>query len=125
MNILVVDGEDGARAVFTNTLFRKGDQATFANSGEDALALFRKKAFDLVITDIKLPTMNGLQLLCEIKKLAPTVDVIVVTDSGTIETYLKAISLGAAEYINRPFRVKDLKCIIHAFLARREGKVLE
>ena len=125
MNILVVDGEDSAREVFTNTLFRKRDQATFASNGEDALALFRKKAFDLVITDIILPTMSGLQLLCEIKKLAPMVDVIVVTDSGSIKTYLTAISLGVAEYINRPFRVKDLKCIIHAFLARREGKVLE
>jgi CheY-like chemotaxis protein len=51
MNILVVDGEEGAREVFTNTLFRQGYQAIFANSGEDALALFRKSAFDLVITD--------------------------------------------------------------------------
>jgi two-component system response regulator (stage 0 sporulation protein F) len=121
MKILVVDGEDGAREVFNNTLFRKGYQATFATSGEVALALFNKIAFDLVITDIRLPTMNGLQLLHEIKKLAPMVDVIVVTDSGTIETYLKAISLGADEYISKPFRMKDLKWLIHAFMSKRQG----
>jgi len=53
MNILVVEGEDGARAVFTNTLFGKGDQATFANSGEDALALSEKRR----LTPL-LPTLN-------------------------------------------------------------------
>ena len=119
MNILVVDGEDGAREVFTNTLYRKGYQAIFANSGEDALALFRKSAFDLVITDIQLPTMSGLQLLVEIKKVAPMVDVIVVTDFGRIETYLEAIRLGAAEYISRPFRMKDLKLIMHGFMRNK------
>lgn len=119
MNILVVDGEDGAREVFTNTLYRKGYQAIFANSGEDALALFRKSAFDLVITDIQLPTMSGLQLLLEIKKVAPMVDVIVVTDFGRIETYLEAIRLGAAEYISRPFRMKDLKLIMHGFMRNK------
>jgi len=120
MNILVVDGEDGAREVFTNTLFRQGYLAIFANSGEDALALFRKSAFDLVITDIQLPTMNGLQLLDEIKKQAPMTDVIVVSDSSAIENYLKAISLGASEYISKPFRMKELKWIIHAFMSTRK-----
>lgn len=120
MNILVVDGEDGAREVFTNTLFRQGYKAIFANSGEDALALFRKSAFDLVITDIQLPTMNGLQLLDEIKKQAPMIDVIVISNSSAIDNYLKAISLGAAEYISKPFRMKELKWIIHAFMLKRK-----
>jgi two-component system response regulator (stage 0 sporulation protein F) len=125
MNVLVVDSEEGARVVFSNTLLCRGYQATFASSGEDALDLIRKSLFDLVITDSKLPAMDGLQLLDEIKKRTPEVDVIIVTDSGTIETYLKAISLGAAEYICKPFRMKDLKWIMYAFLARRKGSDLD
>lgn len=120
MNILVVDGEDGAREVYTNTLYRNGYQAIFANSGEEALVLFGKNAVNLVITDIQLPAMNGLQLLGEIKKIAPMTDVIVVSDSSAIENYLKAISLGAAEYISKPFRMKELKWIICAFMPKRK-----
>jgi DNA-binding NtrC family response regulator len=122
MDILVVDGEEGAREVFSNTLFRKEYQATFARSGEDALDLFKKNRFDLVITDIKLPGMDGLRLLEEIKKLDAWVDVIVVTASSTIETYLKAMSLGAAEYIGKPFRMKDLKRIVQFFLEKRKAR---
>lgn len=125
MNILVVDGEEGARIVFLNTLFRRGYQATFARSGEDALDHLEKGSFDLVITDSKLPVMDGLLLLDEIKKRSPEVDVIMVTDSGSIENYLKAVSLGVDEYICKPFRMRDLKCIINAFLARRKRNVLD
>ena len=72
-----------------------------------------------MITDIQLPTRSDLQLLVEIKKVAPMVDVIVVTDFGGIETYLEAIRLGAAEYISRPFRMKNLKLIMHGFIRNK------
>jgi len=66
--------------------------------------------------------MDGLQLLQELRKLGSRADVIMVTAYGEVESYLKAMSLGAAEYINKPIRIKELKRIVHKVLTERKTK---
>src|SRR5512145_21287 len=122
MNILVVDDEEGARELFHTILTGEGYNVTLANDGEAALSLLRTAPFDLVITDIKMPVMDGLMLLQEIRKGGSKTDVIMVTAYGEVETYLKARSLGAAEYINKPIRIKELKRIVHKVLTERKTK---
>lgn len=122
MKILVVDDEEGARELFFTILTDEGYDVTLANGGQDALALFQNDQFDLVVTDIKMPGMDGLQLLQEIRKAGSKVDVIMVTAYGEVETYLKAMSLGAAEYINKPIRIKELKRIVHKVLAEKKAR---
>ena len=116
MKILVVDDEEGARELFNTILTDEGYEVTLANNGEEALSLFKNTPFNLVITDIKMPVMDGLQLLQEIRKTESKTDVIMVTAYGEVESYLKAMSLGAAEYINKPIRIKELKRIVHKVL---------
>lgn len=122
MKILVVDDEAGARELFSTILAEEGYNVSLASNGAEALSMFKGDFFDLVLTDIKMPVMDGLQLLQEIRKLGSKTDVIMVTAYGEVETYLKAMSLGAAEYINKPIRVKELKRIVHKVLTERKAR---
>nr|MDA8423450.1 response regulator [Nitrospiraceae bacterium] len=119
MKILVVDDEEGARELFNTILSDEGYEVALADSGEGALDLFKNQPFNLVITDIKMPVMDGLQLLQEIRKMGSKTDVIMVTAYGEVESYLKAMSLGAAEYIKKPIRIKELKRIVHKVLTEQ------
>jgi two-component system, response regulator, stage 0 sporulation protein F len=122
MNILVVDDEEGARELFHTILTDEGHDVVLAEDGAVALKAFTGKGFDLVITDIKMPVMDGLQLVQEIRKTGSRTDVIMVTAYGEVETYLKAMSLGVAEYINKPIRIKELKRIVHKVLAEKQAR---
>jgi DNA-binding NtrC family response regulator len=123
MKILVVDDEEGARDLFNTILTDEGYEVSLANGGEEALGLFKCNVFNLVITDIKMPVMDGLQLLQEIRKMGSKTDVIMVTAYGEVESYLKAMSLGAAEYINKPIRIKELKQIVHKVLTEQRARL--
>jgi two-component system, response regulator, stage 0 sporulation protein F len=123
MKILVVDDEEGARELFFTILSDEGYDITLAINGEEALARFKGDTYDLVVTDIKMPVMDGLQLLQEIRKTGSKTDVIMVTAYGEVESYLKAMSLGAAEYINKPIRIKELKRIVHKVLTERKARL--
>lgn len=123
MKILVVDDEEGARELFFTILSDEGYDVTLANNGEEALNRFKGDTYDLVVTDIKMPVMDGLQLLQEIRKTGSKTDVIMVTAYGEVESYLKAMSLGAAEYINKPIRIKELKRIVHKVLTERKARL--
>ena len=125
MKILVVDDEEGARELFNTILTDEGYDVTLAVNGADALSRIKGADYDLVVTDIKMPGMDGLQLLQEIRKTGSKADVIMVTAYGEVESYLKAMSLGAAEYINKPIRIKELKRIVHKILTERKAKNLE
>ncbi|MDH4161815.1 MAG: response regulator [Nitrospirota bacterium] len=122
MKILVVDDEEGARELFNTILTDEGYEVALAEDGEQALNRMKGDAYDLVVTDIKMPGMDGLQLLQELRKVGSTADVIMVTAYGEVESYLKAMSLGAAEYINKPIRIKELKRIVHKVLTERKAK---
>jgi two-component system response regulator (stage 0 sporulation protein F) len=122
MKILVVDDEEGARDLFNTILTDEGYDVALASGGEEALGIFKSNPFNLVITDIKMPVMDGLQLLQEIRKMGSKTDVIMVTAYGEVESYLKAMSLGAAEYINKPIRIKELKQIVHKVLTEQRAR---
>lgn len=123
MKILVVDDEEGARDLFNTILTDEGYEVFLADGGVEALVLFKSHPFNLVITDIKMPVMDGLQLLQEIRKMGSKTDVIMVTAYGEVESYLKAMSLGAAEYINKPIRIKELKRIVHKVLTEQRARL--
>ena len=122
MKILVVDDEEGARELFNTILTDEGYDVALAVDGEDALNHMKEATFDLVVSDIKMPGMDGLQLLQELRRVGSRADVIMVTAYGEVESYLKAMSLGAAEYINKPIRIKELKRIVHKVLTERKTK---
>jgi DNA-binding NtrC family response regulator len=111
-NILVVDDEENARIALSKILSREGYAVASAANGYEALNYLRGKEVDLVITDINMPEMNGMEFLRELGKVHPAVNVIMITAYGEVESYIEAMDLGVFEYINKPVKIDELKKII-------------
>ena len=106
--ILVVDDEDTVRNVLYQVLSDDGHAVEAAASGEQALGIMDKESFALVITDIKMPGMTGLELLEKIKARYPDTQVIIITSHASLETAVSAIRHGAYDYLFKPFEDLDL-----------------
>jgi two-component system NtrC family response regulator len=110
--ILVVDDEENLRRVTQLKLQQAGYEAMTASDGAQALEVLAKHPQDLVLTDLKMPGMSGIELLQKIKEEYPEVVVIVVTAYGTIESAVEAMRLGAYDYIIKPVNADALKLIV-------------
>jgi len=106
--ILVVDDEETVRTVLTQVLREDGYSICAAATGEQALELLERKSFSLVITDIKMPGISGMELLAIIKHRFPETQVIIITSHASLETTLEALRHGAYDYLFKPFEDLDL-----------------
>lgn len=106
--ILVVDDDMLMRDFLTEALKRKGIEAVAVESGEKALDLLQTHSFDMVITDMKMSGLSGLDVLHKIKEISPQTLVIVVTAFGTIENAVEAMKAGAFHYLIKPFSLESL-----------------
>jgi diguanylate cyclase (GGDEF)-like protein len=106
--ILVVDDEDTLRSVISQVLEEEGHQVTAAANGEEALAAFRANPVPLVITDIIMGSMNGLELLQQVKTVKEDVLVVIMTSQASLETATTAIRTGAYDYLVKPFDDLDV-----------------
>lgn len=109
INILVVDDDKSMREFLELILKREKYNVTCVKDGADAILLLKENYFDLVITDLMMPVINGLELLKKAKELYPDIKVIMITAFGTIDTAIEAIKLGAYDYITKPFNNDDLR----------------
>ena len=108
IRILVVDDEESIRSVLSQVLGEDGFKVTDAASGETALELFQKQPFNLVITDIVMPGINGIELLAKIKELNSDAQVIIMTSYASLDTAVSALRSGAYDYIFKPFEDLDV-----------------
>ncbi len=119
--ILVVDDEQSMRSMLRIMLKKEGYQATCAASGEEAIELCEKQNYDLVLTDIKMGGMNGLQVLQKVKELNPDTAVIMITAFASMETAVDAMKEGAYDYISKPFDISQVKQVVNNSLKRRKS----
>ncbi len=108
MKILVVDDEPGIRRAVAAELEDAGYEVETASSGSEAILLFRKSPADLVITDLKMDGIDGLEVLAEVKRERPETEVMMMTAHGSMETAVAAMRSGAYDYIAKPFDLDDL-----------------
>lgn len=120
--ILVVDDEHLIRWSLEQNLKKQGYEVSTAGSGEDALRLLQEESPDLILLDIQLPGINGMEVLEKVKELEEDVIVVMVTALGVLETAVKAMRLGAYDYINKPFNLDELAIVIKKALETRELK---
>ncbi len=120
--ILVVDDEHLIRWSLDQNLKKQGYEVTTAGSGEEAMRLVQEESPDLMLLDVQLPGMNGMEVLEKVKETEEDVIVIMVTALGVLETAVKAMRLGAYDYINKPFNLDELAIVIKKALETQELK---
>ena len=108
-----MDDEDNARVALSKILTHDGYDVASASNGLEALNYLRSNEVELIITDLNMPEMNGLNFLRMLNREHPASNVIMVTAYGEVESYLEAMTLGAFEYINKPVKYDDLKKVIN------------
>ena len=110
--VLVVDDEPHMRRVLEIMLQKAGHSVYAAGNGREALEILRSKPVDLVITDMRMPEMNGIELLIRLREDGSEIPVIVITAHGSIESAVEAMKYGASDYILRPFDIDALELAI-------------
>ncbi len=107
--VLLVDDEEGIRKVLGISLSDSGYEVLSAGSGEEALAIFRESSPSIVLTDIKMPGMDGLELLRKIKEEKTTAEVIMITGHGDLELAIRSLQFDAADFITKPINDEALE----------------
>jgi DNA-binding NtrC family response regulator len=107
-SILIVDDEINVTKLLEKVFIKEKYNTYTANCASKALSIIDSNCIDIVITDIKMPGMSGIELLKEIKNIDPCIEVILITAFATVETAIKALKMGARDYITKPFNLKDV-----------------
>jgi len=118
--ILVVDDEEDILGLLSELLQRWGFEADTVTNGREALERFHGRDFDLVLTDLKMPDMDGLELLRRIREENPRVPVLMLTGFPTVDSAVQAIQEGAYDYLIKPINPEELRFRIQKALAQSE-----
>lgn len=118
-DILIVEDEVNIRTALVTVLEKRGYRARAAGTAEEALALLEDAEADLLITDLKMPGVSGMELLHQVKEKWPQMEVVVITAYGTIETAVEAMRLGAYDYLTKPIDRERFPIVVDKALERR------
>jgi two-component system response regulator PilR (NtrC family) len=118
-NIVIVDDEQSYRQLLTLVFEDTGDSIRTAMNGRQALTLLEEEPADVIISDVKMPDMNGIELLRAIRETQPDLGVILMTAFASVETAREAFKLGADDFIQKPFDVEELKLIVKKTLEKQ------
>ena len=108
-SVLIVDDEDSTRSLCRDVVADAGLRTRTASTTEQALEILDQAPVDIVITDLRVPQIGGLELIKRIREMYPQTAVMVLTQYGTIESAVEATRLGAADYITKPFHIPELR----------------
>jgi len=120
--ILVVEDDEDMRENLRRILTLAGYQVHLARDGAEAITVLQIQPFHLVLTDLLMPRMGGLELLGEIRRLGPSLPVVFLTAFGKQAAFAKAMDLGAAGFVTKPFRADSLLEVIREVLTDPEGE---
>ncbi|MEW6388047.1 MAG: endopeptidase La [Thermodesulfobacteriota bacterium] len=117
--VLVVDDEEIARTNLEYILRKEGHQVSTAANGQEALEKVKAQEFDVVVTDLKMERMDGLQLLESVKQITPQTEIIMVTGYATVSTAVDALRKGAAHYLSKPIKLDELRNTVREIMDRK------
>ncbi|HHN65804.1 MAG TPA: sigma-54-dependent Fis family transcriptional regulator [Nitrospirae bacterium] len=118
--VLVIDDEAIVRVSCERVLKPEGYEVMVTSRGDEAIELLEKEKYDVVLTDLKMPDMDGMEVLRIIKERWPDIQVVIITGYGTISTAVQAIKMGAYEYIEKPFTPQDILEVVEKAMSERK-----
>jgi CheY-like chemotaxis protein/glycine cleavage system H lipoate-binding protein len=121
--ILAVDDEGIVLDSFRRILVLEGYNVDTVENGPEALNLVQRNDYDFVFTDLKMPIMDGVEVVAAVKHLRPDVDVVVITGYATIETAVETMKHGASEYVQKPFSAEELSEFVNKLLVKRQARL--
>src|SRR4030042_7077001 len=121
--MLIIEEDEEMRSLLKDFFAEEGFETDSVSNGYDSFRMLVKKPFDLVITDIRMPGLTGLDVLPRIKKIQPEVAIIVITAFGTEEVRRKAFERGAKAYLEKPIHFQELRGLIHDVILAKEKRV--
>ena len=122
--ILIVEDRDALRRLLETALAQHGYDVTSAADGAEGIALAKSGAFDLIVTDLKLPSASGLEVLAASRERRPEVPVVVLTAHGTVQTAVDAMKMGACDFLEKPVEIDDLAALVKTHLGGEPGPML-
>lgn len=122
-SILAIDDEEIVLDSFRKILVLDGYSIDTVESGPEALMLVKRKDYDFVFTDMKMPGMDGVEVTKAVKHLRPDIDVIVITGYATIETAVETMKYGAMDYVQKPFTEDELISFVNKSLIKRQDRI--
>ena len=121
--ILAVDDEGIVLDSFRRILVLEGYNVDTVENGPEALNLVQRNDYDFVFTDLKMPIMDGVEVVKAVKHLRPDLDVVVITGYATIETAVDTMKSGATEYVQKPFSAEELSDFVNKLLVKRQARI--
>ncbi len=119
---MIVDDEPGVRESFEMILKIKDYQVTTFPDGEAATSTLKKDVYDIAFIDYKLPGMDGIEVLKKIKEIDPSIEVVIVTAYASESSHANAITLGALEYLRKPFLMEEIYELVERALRKKRSK---
>jgi len=120
-SVLIVDDEKNIRLTLSQALEALGVETDTATNGEEALAKLKEKGFGLILLDLKMPGMDGMEVLRRVREIRPDIRVIIITAYGTIESAVEAMKLGAVDFIQKPFSPDEIRGLVSRVMDRENG----
>src|SRR6058998_2607031 len=117
--IVIADDEEAARRSLGQILGEDGYEVTLAADGEEALRLVAQESPDILLTDLRMPRMDGQELLTRVRSGFPDVAVVIMTAHGTIRSAVQALREGAEDYLTKPIDVEELERLLERILSRK------
>jgi DNA-binding NtrC family response regulator len=112
INVLIIDDESHLVEAFKMQLSKEGMKVAGTGTARDAVALLRNEGFDVAVLDIKLPDMDGVDLLLKLKQMEPNLEVIMLTGFASVDTAIRSMKLGAYDYLTKPCKISELEAVI-------------
>ena len=122
VRILIIEDDEEMRSLLEDVLDEEGFKTESASNGSEGLRKLSKESFDLILTDIRMPGLTGLDILPVIKRLQPEASVIVITAFGNEEIHRRSVEKGAAGYLEKPIHMDKLKTLVHEMVSSK-GKI--
>lgn len=122
-SILIVDDEKNIRLTLSQALTVLGIDVDMAENGKEALAKLKEKDFRLILLDLRLPGIGGMEVLRQIRKIRPETCVVIITAYGTVESATEAMKLGAWDFLKKPFVPEEIKELVSRVIDTRDNNV--